>query len=450
MDNLQQRFIAHWKARNFAKSGDTVLLALSGGIDSMALAHLLLAADISFAVAHCNFSLRGKDSDDDEAFVADWCRAHQIVFHTTRFDTAEIARQTGKSIQLAARDLRYEWFEKIRSEHSYVAILTAHHSDDIAETMLINLCRGTGIAGLHGIPERNGKIIRPLLFASRKDIVAYASSENIAWREDASNAHTNYLRNSIRLGILPELERLFPGVSSRIAGTADILSDTEIIYREALQRKLDKLVMQRGTDSYIPIRLLQKQKPLNLLVYELLTPYGFSPEQIPQVLRLLDSESGKGIASETHRIIRHRDFLVLTNKKAVKSGLIEIASVPASVSTAIGDFYFSYEPRPAAFPQDERVGYFSVKEMRFPLFLRTRKEGDYFYPLGMGMKKKKIKKLLNDLKIPIHLKERILVLESDKRIAWIAGRRMDERFRVGERDEQVLKIVYEPKDFEAR
>jgi tRNA(Ile)-lysidine synthase len=442
MKDLAQRFSEHWKTKKFPTG--QMLLALSGGIDSMVLAHLLRKAGISFAAAHCNFMLRGKDADDDTAFVQEWCATNDVRCHTISFDTKMLAARRRQSIQTTARDLRYEWFETLRKEHRYTAILTAHHAGDVAETMLINLSRGSGIAGLHGIPERNGAIMRPLLFASRADIAEYAAINEIAWREDASNATDNYLRNAIRLHVLPQLENLLPGAVARMAMTAARLHGTELIYRKALDRRLRRLKEQRGKDWYIPLRLLLQEAAPDTIAYELFTPFGFSSEQIPQILSLAEAESGKQVLSDTYRVIRHRDFLVVTAIEERDAGLILVTGIPTHIHTAEGSFHFSWADAQAPVSTDANIAMIDGDTLSFPLVLRTRREGDYFYPLGMGMKKKKLKRFLIDIKTPLQEKDRVRILECDKKILWITGKRIDERFKVRPTTERVLKIVFEP------
>jgi tRNA(Ile)-lysidine synthase len=442
MEDLALRFTRHWKAKNFPSDNSIVLLALSGGLDSMVLAHLLLAARVPFAAAHVNFNLRAQDANDDALFVQGWCAANHIICHYADFATAAIAVEKQQSIQVTARELRYTWFEEIRKSHKYSAILTAHHSGDVAETMLINLSRGTGIAGLHGIPERTGAIIRPLLFASRADIQNYAASKQISWREDASNASDKYLRNAIRLHILPKLEELMPGAGTRIAETAARLLGTEGIYRKALNHRLARLKEQRGKDWYVPIRLLEKQAELSTLAYELFAPHNFSPDQIRHILELLHSDSGRQVISNTHRVIRNRDFLVITSLEEVEANLILIDSVPSTHQTAEGVFSFSWADASDPIPDDQAIALLNADNLSFPLILRTRREGDYFYPLGMGMKKKKLKRFLIDTKTPLHEKDRIRILESDKKILWVAGKRIDERFKILPSAKRVLKVKF--------
>lgn len=442
MKTLAQLFAQHWKEYHFRNQG-TVLLALSGGVDSMVLAHLLLENHIVFAAAHCNFSLR-EEAEEDASFVASWCREHNIVCHQIRFDTKEYAASHKQSIQIAARLMRYDWFESLRKEHGYEAILTAHHSDDVAETLLINLCRGTGIGGLHGIPERNGFIIRPMLFARKEAILEYAQKNQITWREDESNASDKYLRNAFRHRVMPLLEELAPGSLGRIAQTAFRLKGAEQIFHQEIKHRLERIVEKRGLDSYIPIRLLQKQEALPTLAFELFHPYGFTPEQIPQILELMQAESGSLILSPTHRVLRHREFLVLNTLANNSCDLIQIDEIPTSIETTTGIFHFEWSDIPLTVPTTPLVAYLNSESFSLPLTIRPRRDGDYFYPLGMGMKKKKIKRFLIDQKLGIHEKERIRILECNGKIMWIAGLRIDERFKIKPSCIKALKITIQP------
>ena len=443
MSNLKERFIKHWQDKRFIQPGDTLLLAVSGGSDSMSLANLLLEAGVLFAVAHCNFGLRGNDADGDELFVKEWCDQRNIACFTIRFDTNKEIETTGKGIQEAARDLRYTWFHHLADEHHFAAIATAHHADDSAETMLINLSRGTGIAGLHGIPEHNGKIIRPLLFATRAELNEYVADQHIAYREDASNHKDDYLRNAIRHRVLPVLEELLPGLSKRMLETSKRIEEAEIIYQQGIERERKKLMELRGKDYYLPVKLLRHRKPLAAILYELLKPFGFNTAQLPTAAGLLEAESGKYISSPTHRLIRNRDFLILTAAKEAAADMILMENFGEEIITPSGRFQCSVLTQvPQQLEQAPNIAFINADKLEPPIILRRWKTGDYFYPLGMVMKKKKLSRFLIDQKIPLHEKEQIWVLESNKRIVWVAGLRLDERFKVTSNTTPILKIVF--------
>lgn len=439
---LYQKFIANWK-QVFADQ-KTVLLAVSGGVDSMVMASLFLNAKLPFAIAHCNFQLRGEDADKDEALVRDWAEQHGVKFHSIRFDTNAKVQEWKKGIQETARILRYDWLEQMRSEHSYSAIATAHHANDNAETLLMNLFKGTGISGLHGIQEVNGRIVRPLLFAQREDIRAFAVGENVPYREDASNASDKYLRNAVRHKMIPLAEELFSGAVANLNASIKRFAEAEQLYRKAVDKELSRLVDKRGSDVYVPIRKLVHCQPLDTICYELFHPYGFSSAQVPHIVKLMESESGSYISSDSHRIIHDRNFLIVTTIAQEDTDIIPVTEYPSSIQTANGLFKFSIKTTPSVIPDEDTIAFIDYDKIEQPLLLRRWRTGDYFYPLGMGMKKKKLSKLFKDEKLPVHEKERIWVLESNKRIVWVAGKRLDERFKLKPTTQTVLQVKFIP------
>ncbi len=443
--NLQDGFRKYREEHQLFRGGTTALVAVSGGVDSMVLAQLMLDQHIPFAVAHCNFKLRGEHADGDEQFVKSWCLANNITVHTTTFATKQYAEEWKKGTQETARILRYEWFEELRQEHKYSCIATAHHANDNVETMLINLFKGTGIAGMHGILAIQNGIVRPMLFATKAEITEYAYANDIRYREDSSNATDDYLRNAVRHNVVPAIEQLFPHAVEHANDSIGRIREAEQVYRKAIDRELKQLKEQRGADIYIPVRKLVNRKPLNTICYELILPYGFSPAQVPQVLGLLEAESGHYVASATHRIIKNRDFLIITTIPTETTDLVLIEGAPCTVDCGMAHYSFSVADRPAQLDQDAGVAYIDMAKITFPLILRKWKTGDYLYPLGMNMKKKKVSKLLIDAKMPLHEKEHVWVLECDKRIVWLAGMRLDERFKVREHTEQVLVVTRQVK-----
>jgi tRNA(Ile)-lysidine synthase len=437
---LPEQFKQNWAAKKFSSPADVVLLAVSGGMDSMVMADIFLESHIKFSVAHCNFQLRGEAANQDEALVYDWCIANNIAFHKTRFDTQQKADEWKKGIQETARILRYEWLEAVRQEYGYAVIATAHHANDNMETLLMNLFKGTGISGLHGIPERNGYIIRPLLFAPKEELTAYCQGYNVYYREDTSNASDKYLRNAVRHHIIPVVKEWFPNVVQNVNESINRFSQAGLLYQKAIVQERKKLLEKRGQDFYLSILKLQKSQPLETICYELFVPYGFTSAQVPHILQLLDAESGRFVVSQTHRIIRNRDFLILTSVAQDNTDFINIEGAPCTVDTGKYHFSFSIEKKPAQIPADSNMAIIDLEKVTFPLTLRRWRTGDYFYPIGMGMKKKKLSNFLIDQKVPLHEKEHIWVLESEKRIAWITGMRLDERFKVKDNTQDVLVI----------
>ncbi len=440
MNRLLPQFQENWQ-QQFAHLGNSpVLLGVSGGVDSMAMAELFRRCQRSYGVAHCNFGLRGAEANLDEELVRDWCGRNGVPFYSTRFPTLQKAAEWKKGIQETARNLRYQWFAALQAEHGYLRLATAHHANDNAETLLINLFRGTGIHGLHGIASDTGSVIRPLLFAQRDDIVDWAKANDIVWREDASNQKDDYLRNAIRLHVLPAVAQHLPQVVGNLNNTIERLTEAGQLYNSAIVRELKSLKDQRGKDVYIPINKLKNRKPLTSICYELLKPYGFGTHQTEQAIALMQADTGRYMSSATHRLIRHRDFLVLTATEEGGADMIKIESLPATVTADGYTYTFSIQEKPARFPDGNETLFANAQDVSLPLTLRKWKTGDYMYPMGMGMKKKKVNRLLIDLKMPIHEKEKVWVLESGKRILWVAGIRTDERVKVNEHTKQVLVV----------
>jgi tRNA(Ile)-lysidine synthase len=440
---LPERFKEYWLAKGYSNGGQAVLLAVSGGKDSMVMADLFLQSKIAFAVAHCNFGLRAAASDLDEKLVSDWCRINELPFHTTKFETKQKSADWKKGTQETARILRYEWFEQIRKEHGYARIVTAHHANDNVETLLINLFRGTGISGLHGIQPENGYVVRPLLFATREMIDAYATEYDIAYREDASNASDDYLRNAVRHNIIPAVTHWFPGAVSNVNDSIARFAEAELLYKKAVAQEQKKLMELRGQDWYIPILKLKKLTAITTICYELLQPFGFTALQVPHVLNLVHVASGRYVASATHRVIRDRDFLIITTLPAATTDLVVIDALPAVIDTARYRFHLSEERLPGVISDDKNHVCIDIKNITFPILLRKWRIGDYFYPLGMKMKKKKVSRLLIDEKVSLNDKEHVWILECSKRIAWVAGMRLDERYKVTAATEKVLVVKRE-------
>lgn len=443
--DLLNRFKENWRQKAFSQAGETVLLAVSGGIDSMAMVHLFYDSQIPFAIGHCNFQLRAEEADKDEQLVNEWAKEHNVAFHSVRFDTKSKSEEWKKGTQETARILRYEWLDSIRIENKYSKLVTAHHANDNAETLLMNLFRGTGISGLHGIKEKNGPIIRPLLFAKRSDIEHYAIKNKIQYREDASNASDNYLRNAVRHHIIPAAEKWFDDPVAQVNETIHRVAEAEIVYKQAIKQELKQLTELRGRDIYIPVLKLKKKQALNAICYELFPQYGFTPAMLPFIIQIMDAESGKFVESDTHRVIKDRDFLIITPKASADTDLVLMEGVPCVIETEAGHFHFSLEKKSDKINPDSNVAALDARHISFPLILRKWRTGDYFYPLGMGMKKKKLSKFFIDQKIPLHQKDNAWLLECDKRIAWVAGMRLDERFKVKSSTEQVLRVEFKPR-----
>ncbi len=441
-------FLDYIKINHLFQKDDLLIVAISGGLDSVVLAHLLHKLQQLIVLAHCNFQLRGEESDRDEQFVRQLAGEWQVPVFVETFDTKAYATGHKLSTQVAARQLRYVFFERLRKQLSTqgkrVLIATAHHANDVAETMLMHLFRGTGIDGLRGIPVKNGFVVRPLLFAKREEIEEYAKANNLLWVEDSSNAKQDYTRNYIRHTILPAIAKQFPGVIDQLWSTAEKLRDVSDIYHETVARKLGKWVQQEGKGQKMPVLRLMKSPQVNALLWEWIKQFGYSEGQVEEVKKLFNASNGAYIASSTHRIIRNRAWLLLTPVEEKESTFFVVDHLPAVLHLPNGKTLKLAAPEPF----EASVGILqgaaneaivNAEKVKLPLLIRPWKQGDYFYPLGMA-KKKKVARFLIDQKVsPVH-KPNVYVVESEKRIIWIAGYRMDDRVKIMSHTTEVVKM----------
>ena len=435
---MVQKFKEHVAAAMPFLNGKKLLLACSGGLDSVVLAHLCKALKFDFALAHCNFSLRGTESDGDEDFVRELASTFEINVYVKQFDTEQYAEEQRLSVQMAARELRYKWFDELLQSKRYDYVLTAHHADDSLETFLINLSRGTGIEGLSGIPQVNGNVVRPLLPFSRNEIIEYAKSESIQWREDSSNTSVKYLRNKIRHEIVPGIKELNPTFLQNFQHTQHHLRQINDLVNNHLNELKSKLFQQRKDKVQIKIAELQKLQPLDAYLYGLFNGYGFS--EWSDVKDLLAAESGKQVFSKTHRLIKDRQSLILAKIERKESEAFEIHSDKAIDELPIK---ISLEDVETFEKQGQNVVFLDKEKLNFPLVLRNWKKGDYFYPFGMKGKKK-LSKFFKDEKMDLISKEKQWLLCSGDDIVWIVGRRADERFKVDDSTMKILKITQFP------
>ncbi|MFO7827152.1 MAG: tRNA lysidine(34) synthetase TilS [Bacteroidales bacterium] len=432
-----QKFI---ELNDLCLKDDKILLGVSGGIDSIVMMHLFRILGYNIAIAHCNFQLRGDESDQDEEFVARLAENYQIPFHAARFNTEEIAEKEGISIQMAARDLRYEWFDELSLNNNYNYIAIAHNKNDLIETFLINLSRGTGIKGLTGIKHKSGKIIRPILFASRDAIEKFCHDNNFEYREDSSNQTTKYSRNLIRHEIIPAFESINPSFIDTMVDNINKLKDTEEIYAKNIKTAFTHTTSEKDQKIYFSIDKIKALEPIETYMFEFLSPYGFSVSQINDIISSLEGISGKQFFSPTHRLIKDRSDLILeeisfTQPKQyfIDDGTEQI-NIPSELS-----FKRIEKQDDFSIKTDKNIAQLDYHKLEFPLTLRKWNKGDYFMPLGM----KNLKKLSDffiDNKISIADKENIWILESGNKIAWIVGMRIDERFKITDTTSQILEI----------
>jgi tRNA(Ile)-lysidine synthase len=410
------------------------LLACSGGIDSVVLAHLCNELNLNFVVAHCNFNLREDESDLDEQFVRDLALAFNKNIYVTSFDTKTYMDEHKTSLQIAARELRYNWFSEIMKQNLIKTLVTAHHADDSIETFIINLSRGTGIEGLKGIPEKTKTISRPLLVFSRAQILQYAQEHNLEWREDKSNAETKYLRNSIRHKIVPNLKDLHPTFLTNFLQTQKYLNDSFKIVIQEIEKQKAILFIEKDKVVSIEIEKLQALKPFETYLHHLFQPYGFTDALA--ISKLMETMSGKELHSATHRLLKDREQLLLQEITESASDVYFIKEDRKEIENPIK---LKIEEVTTITNTSKAIIYVSKEALNFPLTVRKWKTGDYFHPFGMkGVKK--ISKFYKDEKYSLIDKEEQWLLCSNNQIVWVIGRRADNRFRVSDNTKQILKI----------
>ncbi len=410
-----------------------VLLTVSGGIDSIVMCEIFSKAGLNFAIAHCNFQLRGNESNEDELFVKQLAEKYKVPFFYKRFNTSSYANKKGVSIQMAARELRYEWFEEIRKKKKLDYIATAHHQDDSIETFFINLIRGTGISGLHGILPKQGKIIRPLLFTTKNDIETYAKKYKLTFREDSSNASDKYVRNKIRHHVIPVLKELNPDLENAMNATIQRLRDVELIYKNEIRNMRAKIVKEEKNSTIISIDQLKKLKPATTYLYEFLKPYNFNASAVETIIDSLDGESGKQFYSTTHRLVKDRDGLIVESQKS------KVKSQKSKIQIKKDQKELIIDGRKLKFKTLVTTNYklqttnssanIDFEKLKFPLEIRKWEKGDAFYPLGMKGKKK-LSDFFIDKKLSISQKENTWLLTSAGKIVWVIGLRIDDRFKI--------------------
>lgn len=418
-----------------------LLLAISGGLDSMVLADLCVKSALNISLAHCNFKLRGDESDGDEHFIKDFSKTHNLEVFATSFKTETFAKTSKQSVQMAARQLRYEWFENLRNQKGFEYILTAHHADDHLETVLINLSRGTGLEGLTGIPEINESVVRPLLEFSRADIHDYAMTQKVLWREDSSNNNTKYVRNNLRHTIIPLLKDLNPSFIHNFQRTLSHLKDTQSILEDYMLEVEDRVIESIDENQIIyNINQIQSLNNPQAYLYQLLKTYHFT--DWTQITALLDAQSGKQITSSTHRLLKNRSQLILSRLNTMAKISISIEAADGLVSIPNQLFNLKLEMTTSLGVSDIDHVYLDFEVLKFPLRFDNWSHGDYFYPSGMSGKKK-LSKYFKDEKLSLIDKENIRVIYSGNDVVWIVGRRADQRFLANKNSTQILKLSIE-------
>lgn len=421
------------------------IIAVSGGADSISLLHSFKYMNLNLLALHCNFSLRGKESDMDEQFVKRFCDTYGISLSVKKFDTIKYAAEKGISIEMAARELRYEWFREMKEKKGTDYIVVGHHADDVAETVLINLCRGTGIKGLSGIQPVNDNVLRPLLPLSRADILVYIEKHQLGFRTDSSNNSLDYVRNKIRQLVVPVLKEINPAFLNTIEENCQILKETEQIYRYGIKQLQEQITEYEEGETLIHIqKTLDTPAPYTLL-YETLKPFGFNKTQIRDILNTNVSIPGKQFIAGDYSLTKGRTYWRLFNSRQhtdihsqiEKEGEYRINGRTCCISTF---------PLTADFevPKEAGTACLDAGKIQFPLTIRNWQAGDYFCPIGMKKSKKKISDFFTDQKFSAKQKKECLLLLSENAIAWVIGHRVDERFKITSLTRQVLKIEIKP------
>lgn len=406
---------------------DKVLVALSGGADSVALLRVLLALGYKCECAHCNFHLRGEESDRDEKFVHELCAELDVPLHVIHFDTAAYAREHKLSIEMAARELRYTWFENLRQERGADVIAVAHHRDDSVETFLLNLIRGTGINGLKGISPKNGRVVRPLLQESRESIVDYLQHLHQTYVIDSTNFQDDFMRNKIRLNLLPLMRELNPSVSESIAATSDRLADVAHIYNNVCEKAIHRIM--NTEKNRISIKALMAEEAPQSLLFEVLHPYGFHSAQIKDIFQSLTAQSGKRFYSDGWQVLRDRDSLIVHP--------LEVEETPPALNYEIVEITPDF-----VIPRDKHIACLDADKVTLPLSIRKWQVGDKFTPLGMKGKKN-VSDYLTDRKFNLIQKANQYVACHDNKIVWLVGERIDHAYRVDEGSKRAVIIRLE-------
>ncbi|MDA1121821.1 MAG: tRNA lysidine(34) synthetase TilS [Bacteroidetes bacterium] len=440
---MLERFRKFLESNDFDLNNCRSLIAISGGLDSVVLSKLFQLAGYSFALAHCNFNLRGKESDGDEVFVKRLAEELKVLCYTRKFETSTHAKERGLSIQMAARELRYQWFDEIKVENGFDYVATAHHKNDVVETVFINMIKGTGIAGLHGIKVLNGSIIRPMLFCTREEIEGFASQEKLEWREDSSNSDSKYIRNFLRKEIIPKLKTINPQLEEKIAQMTNYVAGVESVFSKELEEFKKAVTRFEKDDCYLSLLEIKKIHNWQIFLTHFLLEKGFSYDQINGIIQGID-KTGLIFQNRAIQLNIDRNEIVISSIKGI-SEYYEISNENKIIATQHFNLEIKiYDRQDYKISDTVTLCGVDMDQLIFPLVVRNWVQGDYFIPIGMTGKKK-ISDFMIDEKIPLNLKERQLLLISGNEVVWVMGRRIDDRFKISRQTQKVIELKILPR-----
>lgn len=439
---MLKEFIDFVKQESLFDPNEKILLGVSGGIDSVVMVELFSKSGFNFGIAHCNFRLRGKESDEDSAFVESLAHISNVTFYSKEFDTRTFANNQSISIQMAARELRIKWFEQIILGYGYQYYATAHHLDDQIETILNNFFRGTGISGLHGILPKSGKTIHPMMFCFRKQIEEYAHQHHLRYRTDSTNKKTDYIRNRIRNQLIPVIRQIYPNYQKTISENILRIQQVETIYRKHIQKTAEKLIVKDKDYVKIPVKGLLRLKPVEMYLYELIKPYGFNYASAADISDSINSGSGKYFLSGSHKITKDRNDLIIEERKKDVTREYVIVKGENMISDPV-KLKMDIKKHTAGYKISKKptIAHLDYDKLKFPLKLRKRQKGDYFYPLGMTGKKL-LSNFFIDSKISVPDKDKTWLLISDEQIVWVIGYRIDNRYKITANTKTIITIEY--------